>query len=363
MSKEYRMKPLGRQLLAEFIHCGSSALNDKKKLDWILEQGIKQSGLTLISISGKQFHPVGVTSIAVISESHIAIHTYPEAGHASVDIFTCANGAENVNALLSYLKKKLKPQAVKVMEVSRGNPLTLDQKNWITSFSGTAFEVKYHIDALLFSKKTKYQQLDIIENRSFGRMMFLDKDLQVAEKDAHVYDSSMVSPIVERKNSFTDVAILGGGDGGVLREVLKHKPGSAWLVDIDGEVISAAKKYMPSVCEEAFDSKKAHIVIDDAHNFLEQDRRFDAIIYDLTMHPEAITHMDRTEFLSRIFSKVRNSLKDRGVVSMQCCSDYDTETRKLLAQLLPRYFKKIKYNTVLIPSFCENWVFASAERK
>lgn len=361
LSGEIQMKPIGRQLLAEFIYCSSSALNNKKALDDILEQGIRESGLTLISISGKQFHPIGVTSIAVISESHIAIHTYPEAGHASVDIFTCANGARNVNDLLMFLQRELKPESVKVMEVQRGNPLALDQKNWITSFSGTGFEVKYHVDELLLSTKTKYQQIDIIENTNFGRMMFLDKDLQIAEKDAYIYDTSMVSPVLERNNNFKTVAILGGGDGGVLRECLRHGPEEAFLVDIDGEVIEAAKKYMPNVCEKAFDDRRARIVVDDANRFLDNRKEFDAIIYDLTMHPEAITHMDRTGFLLQIFSKIKNNLRSNGSVSMQCCSEYDAQTISLLKKILPRYFKNITYSTVFIPSFCENWVFAAAD--
>ena len=357
------MKPLGKQLIAEFIYCSKDLLNNRDGLEEVLKECIRKSGLTLVSLTSKQFHPVGVTSIAMISESHIAIHTYPEAGHASIDIFTCASGSKNVNKLLRFLKEKLKPKTVRVMEVNRGNPLSLMRKDWITSFSGTGFEVKYHIDKSLLSKTTKYQQLDIIENESFGRMMFLDKDLQIAEKDAGIYDAAMVLPVIERENRFKDVAILGGGDGGVLQEVLKQKPGNAWLIEIDEEVIEAAEKYMPSVCKNAFDDKRSNIVIDDVNNFLDSAHGFDAIIYDLTMHPESITSMDRTDFLSRIFSKVKNNLNKKGIVSMQCCSEFDTETINLLEKILPEYFKDITYKTTFIPSFCENWVFASAEVK
>ena len=357
------MKPLGRQLIAEFIYCSGKILNDRKALERALKEGIEGSGLSLVNITSKQFDPVGITTIAVISESHIAIHTYPEAGHASIDIFTCANGSKKVKDLLKRLRKSLQPKTVRIMEINRGNPLTVKQKDWITSFSGTGFEVKYHIDRTLLSKRTEFQQLDIIENSSFGRMMFLDKDLQIAEKDAKIYDAAMVSPIVERKGSPGKVAILGGGDGGVLREVLSHKPQKAWLVEIDGEVIKAAEKYMPSVCKKAFTSRKTTIVLDDANKFLDEKHGFDAIIYDLTMNPEAITHMGRTDFLNQIFSKVRNNLNRNGVVSMQCCAEFDTETVKLLNKLLPKYFKKIKYKSHFIPSFCENWIFASAEVK
>jgi spermidine synthase len=357
------MKPLGRQLIAEFIYCSEKILGNKKALDRMLTQGIKESGLTLVSLTGKQFSPAGVTSIALISESHVAIHTYPEAGHASVDIFTCANGTQNVNKLLLFLQSRLKPRTVRIMELDRGNPLSLNNKNWISSFSGTGFEVKYHIKKRLLNKRTRFQQLDIIENESFGTMMFLDKDLQIAEKDAVIYDEAMVMPIVERKRNHGKIAILGGGDGGVLREVLKHDPAAACLIEIDKDVINAAREYMPGVCKQAFDNEKTKIVLDDAFKFLDRELRYDAIVYDLTMHPEAITAMDRTDFLDRIFAKIKKSLNKGGVVSMQCCSEFDLETRKLLKALLPKYFKKIKYQTVFIPSFCENWTFASAEAK
>lgn len=357
------MKPLGRQLIAEFIYCSPGILNNRKELERVVKQAIKESGLSLVNITGKKFNPVGVTLIAVISESHIAIHTYPEARHASIDIFTCGNGASAVNKLLKFLKGSFRPKTVRVMEVHRGNPIEVKQKEWITSFSGSGFEVKYHIDKLLVSKRTKFQQLDIIDNSSFGRMMFLDKDLQIAESDIIAYDSAMVYPFIQRKNKFEKVAILGGGDGGVLREVLKYKPKAAYMVEIDEEVIKAAKKYMPGVCKKAFESRKANIIIDDANRFLDEKHGFDAIIYDLTMHPEAITNVDRAVFLNQIFSKIKNNLNKKGMVSMQCCAEFDTETQKLLKRILPKYFKNIIFKTSFIPSFCENWIFASAEVK
>ena len=357
------MKPLGRQLIAEFIYCSEKTLNDRKALEKALKTGIRESGLSLVNITGKKFKPMGVTLIAVISESHIAIHTYPEARHASIDIFTCGNGSKAVNKLLRFLKGILKPKTVRVMDIHRGNPIEVKQKEWITSFSGSGFEVKYHIDKLLLSKRTKYQQLDIIENSSFGRMMFLDKDLQIAESDIHAYDTAMVLPVIERKNRFKNVAILGGGDGGVLRKVLKYKPEQAYMIEIDEEVIKAAKKYMPGVCKKAFESRKTKVIINDANSFLEEKHGFDAIIYDLTMHPEAITDVDRTVFLNQIFLRIKNNLNKKGIVSIQCCAEFDTETQKLLKKMLPKYFKNIQFKTSFIPSFCENWIFASAEVK
>lgn len=357
------MKPLGTQLVAEFIYCSSKILNDREALERMLKRAIQKSGLTLKSITGHQFHPVGVTVIAVISESHIGIHTYPEARHASIDIFTCAAGAGAVGKLLDYLKKQMQPKTVRVVELSRGNPLEIIKKEWITCFSGSGFETKYHIKKKLLSKRTKYQMMDIIENDSFGRMLFLDKDLQIAESDAHIYNESMVRPIAGNGNSLKKVAILGGGDGGVLNEMLRYGPREVFLVEIDKEVISASKKLLKNICGTAFQDRRVNLVIDDANNFLGTPHEFDAVVYDLTMHPESITKTERTRFLEVLLKKLKNSLNSGGVVSLQCGSEFDVETQKLLQKLLPRYFKNVIYRKSHIPSFCENWVFATAKAK
>lgn len=359
------MKALGTQIIAEFIYCSKNILDDKEKLEHVMKAGIEKCGLGLKTINGYKFNPVGVTIIAIISQSHIAIHTYPEARHASIDIFTCSTDNYQTQKLLRFLKSKLRPKTVRVIELLRGNPIEIKDKDWITSFSGSrhGFEIRYHVRKKLLDKKTKYQQMDIIENEDFGRMLFLDKEIQISERGANIYNSSLVLPLVEAKNSLEKVAILGGGDGGVLHELLKHNPENIFLVDIDDEVIKASKRHLGGICKDAFSDPRVRIVIDNANKFLEKNHGFDAIIYDLTMHPEAITHMDRMEFFNGIFSKIKNSLKEKGMITLQCCSEFDTETLRLLKRLLPRYFKNINFKTTFVPPYCENWVFASSEVK
>ncbi len=359
------MKPVGTQLIGEFIHCGKKYLNSKDALQEVLKQGIEDCGMNLISIDGKQFDPVGATVVAIISESHIAVHTYPEARHASIDIFTCASVSRSVNRLLQFLKNKLRPKTVRVIELLRGNPIEITEQDWVTSFSGAGcgFEIRYHAVKRLFSKRSRYQQIDIIENESFGRVLFLDKDVQIAEIDAHIYSWNLVSPILESGKSLNKVAILGGGDGGILYELLKYNPKKVVLIDIDEDVIKASKRYLRRICNNAFDDPRAKVIVADVNKYLEKRHGFDAIIYDLTMHPEALTNMGRVEFLSGIFSKVSKNLNKNGIVTLQCCSEFDIATQRLLNRLLPRYFTNITFKKAFIPSFCENWIFASAEPK
>jgi S-adenosylmethionine decarboxylase proenzyme len=354
------MRPLGSQLIAEFIDCSANVLNDCGKLREILTAGIDSCGMTLVSINSHEFDPVGVTVVAVIGESHVVIHTYPEARHASIDIFTCADGQASRNDLLDYLKARLSPVTIRVVDLERGNPLEVKETDWITCFSACGYETRYHVNELVFSARSKFQQIDIIENESFGRMLFLDRDLQISDGDASLYNASLVAPIVQEKIPLDRVAILGGGDGGVLFELLKNELGSVVLVDIDGDVIEASRKYLRTICGDSFDRPNVSVRIEDANEFLEREKGFDAIIYDLTMFPEALTRSERTDFLNGIFSRISKSLRPGGIVTMQCCSEFDKKTKELLCDILSDKFADIVFETTFIPSFCENWMFASA---
>jgi S-adenosylmethionine decarboxylase proenzyme len=357
------MKPLGSQIIAEFVNCCREILDNEKALEDVLASGIQRCGLTLISTNVHKFDPVGATVVAVIGESHVVVHTYPEARHASIDIFTCSNGSHAKNDLLRYLEEKLQPSTIRVLDVNRGNPLEIKEKDWITSFSSYGYETRYHVKRLIHSGRSKYQQIDVIENDTFGRMLFLDKDLQIAEKDATLYNSSLVSPFVERNVPLDRVVILGGGDGGVLSEVLRHNPRSIVLVDIDEAVIETSRTHLRSICGDAFDRENVEIVVDDAREFLERPHEFDAVIYDLTMYPEALTSADRREFIDGILGSVSGCLAARGMVSMQCCSEFDEETRQLLTEILSQRFDDVEFTKCFIPSFCENWIFASARQR
>jgi len=354
------MKPQGTQVLAEFFNCSSDVLNDRESLEAILREGINKFSLGLVSISSHCYDPIGITSIAVISESHVAIHTYPEACHASLDIFTCSRDSQVSFDLLNHFKKRLAPGSTRIAEISRGNPLEINSKNWITDDTNlSGFDIRYHIEKEIFSGTSTYQNIRIIDNEDFGRMLFLDNDLQIAEKDAHLYNQSMVSPLVDAAIPLHRVAILGGGDGGVLHELLRHGPQKVTLIDIDKEVITACRTYLKDICHDAFDDERVEIVNEDVSTFLDRNSGFDAIIYDLTMHPEAFIDMDREVFLDSLFRKIKGGLNPSGMITVQCCSDYDNETLKTAEVLLMKFFSDVRFTKTYIPSYCTPWVFAS----
>lgn len=357
---EVTMKPRGTQIIAEFFNCSKDMLNNVDSIEQMLRDGIDRCDLGLVNLSSHRYDPIGITSIAVISESHVAIHTYPEARHASLDIFTCSRSSKASFDLLDYFKETLEPGSTRTAQISRGNPIEVNKKNWITDDTNlSGFDIRYHIDKDIFNSVSKYQNIRIIDNKDFGRMLFLDNDLQIAEKDAWLYNESMVSPLVEAGIPLDNVAILGGGDGGVLYELLKHNPGKVTLIDIDEEVTTACGRYLRGVCHDAFDDERVEVINDDVFGFLDNNCRFDAIIYDLTMHPEAFIDMDREVFLGDLLSKISASLNPSGMITAQCCSYYDEETLKMAEGILTKFFFDVSFTKTYIPSYCTPWIFAS----
>jgi S-adenosylmethionine decarboxylase proenzyme len=113
------MLEIGRHVIAELFGCNPNSLKDEELLKDYLRGAVKACGATLVSEFSTRFEPYGgVTAIAVIAESHLSIHTWPEFGYAALDIFTC--GKVNPWKAYEYIVKKLRPEKVSVSETKRG---------------------------------------------------------------------------------------------------------------------------------------------------------------------------------------------------------------------------------------------------
>lgn len=142
----------------------------------------------------------------------------------------------------------------------------------------------YRIDKLYFEHKTEHQHLMIFHNAFLGRVMTLDGVVQTTERDEFIYHEMLAHVPLLAHGEAKRVLIIGGGDGGMLREVLKHQSvGHATLVEIDADVITMAKEYLPNHSAGAFDDPRAEIVIADGMDFVRDTaQRFDVIISDST---------------------------------------------------------------------------------
>ncbi len=141
----------------------------------------------------------------------------------------------------------------------------------------------YEISRILFREKTPHQDLIIFETPVYGRVLALDSVVQVTEKDEYVYHEMMTHVPILAHGKAKRVLIIGGGDGGILREALKHKVERVTMVEIDRAVVDMCVKYMPMIPGRAFNDRRANLVIADGARFVaETDERFDVIIVDST---------------------------------------------------------------------------------
>ncbi|MDA0342023.1 MAG: polyamine aminopropyltransferase, partial [Proteobacteria bacterium] len=140
------------------------------------------------------------------------------------------------------------------------------------------------MDRILFREKTELQDLVIFENRIFGRVLALDGVVQTTEGDEFIYHEMLSHVPILAHGAASRVLIIGGGDGGMAREVLKH-PGvrTVTMVEIDPSVIELCRNHLPSISAGAFDDPRLDLVIADGAAFVEvTNDRWDVIIIDST---------------------------------------------------------------------------------
>lgn len=154
---------------------------------------------------------------------------------------------------------------------------------WLTEYSTDNLTLSLKIKEYIHSEKTQYQELLIADTYEYGRAMMLDGAFQLTEKDEFCYSEMMAHvPLCAHENP-EKVLIIGGGDGAIMREVLKHDcVKKCTLIDIDSRVVECSKKYLPFAgC--SFSDSRADFKCMDAMKFIrETSEKFDVVIIDST---------------------------------------------------------------------------------
>ncbi|MDG3040072.1 polyamine aminopropyltransferase [Roseicyclus marinus] len=140
------------------------------------------------------------------------------------------------------------------------------------------------ITAEFYDSATEHQRLRVFENPTFGRSMTLDGVVQVTEADNFIYHEMMTHVPILAHGAVRRVLIVGGGDGGMAREVLKHEQiEQVTMVEIDGTVVDFCKSHLPAISAGAFDDPRLDLVIADGAQFMRQNADlYDVIIVDST---------------------------------------------------------------------------------
>jgi spermidine synthase len=156
---------------------------------------------------------------------------------------------------------------------------------WMEETLYENFRFKLKVDRVLYETRTGHHHLVILENPSFGRALYLDGVLQTTERDEFIYHEMLTHPPILAHGRVRSVLIVGGGDGGMLEEALKHRTVErVTIVEIDPGVVELSKTYLRSVCGDAFEDPRLELVIADGAAFVAGcDRQsYDLIVVDST---------------------------------------------------------------------------------
>ena len=192
--------------------------------------------------------------------------------------------------------------------------------NWAHEVWDCGFSGGYEIIDELHGEKTPFQNMRFVNSKMFGKMLILDGFVQTTEKDEFVYHEMMTHmPMVSHGNA-KNVLIIGGGDGGILREVLRHSSvEKAVMVEIDQRVIDFSKEYLPTISDGAFDDPRTELVIADGAEYVKTtDLKFDVVIVDSSDPIGPATVLFTGEF----YKNISNILTDNGFMSRQCGSSW-----------------------------------------
>jgi spermidine synthase len=170
-------------------------------------------------------------------------------------------------------------------------------------------------NGILHSKRSRFQKIEVVDSLDFGKMLVLDGVINVSERDEFVYHEMLAHVPLFSHPEPRHVLIVGGGDGGTAREVLKHEGISRiQLVEIDEEVMRVSRDYFPALAQ-SLDHPKVHVLVKDAVEYLKETKeKFDIILIDST---DPVIEQSGGLFTVPFYRDCLNALTDKGIVAAQ----------------------------------------------
>ena len=234
-------------------------------------------------------------------------------------------------------------------------------------FFETTTPVEGHFHAItrtLFSLRTQFQQMEILENASYGKCLVLDGRIQSSVTDDFIYHETLVHPAMIFHERPETALVIGGGEGATLREILRYPSiRRAVMVDIDQAVVEACIAHLPEMHRGAFEDPRTELRHEDARGYLETTReRFDVAIVDLT---EPLEAGPACLLFTREFYRLLSSrLSGGGTLALQAGMTKIGELPfyAAMARTLSEVFPVVAPYQSFIPCFGTPWGFAVAAK-
>jgi len=295
-------------------------------------------------------------------------------GYAGVDIYTCGNcdpleAHKNLYEALFSGRTELvelvrggidSPQAITAVPDTSllRSGLADDGLSFVEGFLNVSHV--FQISQLVCNGRTRFQEYLIFDNPAYGRILVLDGIVQLSTLDEHIYHEMLVHPPMFAHPKPKRVCIVGGGDGGTLREILKHDPEEVVMIDIDEEFVRAIAKHLPSVNNGAFEDPRVTFIFEDANEVLERYQdAFDVAIIDCN---DAVGPSEAL-FEGDFYAKVSRALKDEAVCAVQVGSMLEpTYIQKIRNRMETHLGSTVGFKLTMPSYHCGEYIFEVASK-
>lgn len=233
------------------------------------------------------------------------------------------------------------------------------RNEWIAEDQAPGVRLSLRVRKRILARSTPYQALEVVDTEALGRVLLLDGRIMVTERDEVFYHEMLVHPALLRHPAPRKVAIVGGGDGGALREALRHPVEEATVIEIDREVIAACREHLGEVGKGAWEDPRVRIVISPAEEFLPAvPKAFDALIVDSTDPIGPGVALFSPEFLRAC----RRALRPGGIAAFQAGSPfYSPDVLRGLVTDLRKEFPSVTPYVGFVPSYPSGlWAYVLA---
>jgi spermidine synthase len=244
------------------------------------------------------------------------------------------------------------------------DPDNPDKSKWLHDGISPDLVQLHSIKQVIYSGKTKFQSVDIVDTGSFGVCLVLDGKIQSSEQDEFIYHEALVHPAMLSHPHPKKVFIAGGGEGATLRDVLYHKTvKKVVMVDIDQRVIDICRRFLPNIHQNSFDDSRVELCFADARKYLQEtSNKFDVAIIDLVepleIGPACLL------YTQEFYQLIKERLNDGGIMSVQSGASGWTNLENFTAIIstLKSVFSIVCPYQVYVPSFVDLWGFATASQ-
>lgn len=235
---------------------------------------------------------------------------------------------------------------------------------WFSEFHTPDVKLSIRVNRHLYSHKSEYQQIDIYDTPEFGRVLALDGNVMLTERDEFIYDEMVTHVPMAVHPNIQDVLVIGAGDGGVVRELARYDTiRSIDLVEMDEQVVEACRLYLPeNACR--LDDERVHIYFDNALRFIRRRKaQYDLIIVDST-DPFGPSE---PYFTREFYGSCCNALREDGIMVNQQGSPFyrhDSEAMQRSHKRIVSTFPISRVYQAHIPTYAAGyWLFGFASKK